>query len=153
MSLYAPIFRCACPESGDELVNLPRRLTAFEMNLKYFATLKVLKAVLTHCLMFFRYDLNFLSPLHEELLNLEDGLGLRWLYGVPDRMVYVLAKMNTLLEDYGSRVASEKVQELERDIEACKPAVPSSTEDELTLKVARLVVQESWQHMCISICA
>ncbi|CAE6424993.1 unnamed protein product [Rhizoctonia solani] len=145
MDLYAPIFRRGCPESCDELVNLPQRLTAFEMNLKYFATLDVLQGTLTHRPMFFRYDLTFLSPLHEELLDLDEGPGLRWLHGVPDRLIYVLAKMNTLFEDHGSCVASEKIQELEGDIEACKPVVYSSTEDDLPLKVGRIVVQESWR--------
>ncbi|KAG8725760.1 hypothetical protein FRC11_001553, partial [Ceratobasidium sp. 423] len=147
LDLYAPVFRRACPELGNELVNLPQRLTSIEVNLKYFATFDVLQGVLTHRPMFFRYDLNFLSPRHEELLNADNGPGLRWLIGVPDHLVFIFAKMNTLLEDFGNCMDSdsEMVQELERDIEACKPVISSGTGEDPALNVGRVVVQQSWR--------
>ncbi|KAG8757605.1 hypothetical protein FRC11_004432 [Ceratobasidium sp. 423] len=147
LDLCAPVFRRACPELDNELVNLPQRLTSIEVNLKYFATFDVLQGVLTHRPMLFRYDLNFLSPRHEELLNADDGPGLRWLIGVPDRLVFIFAKMNTLLEDFENCMDSdlEMVKELERDIEACEPVISSDTGEDPALKVGRVVVQQSWQ--------
>ncbi|CCO35220.1 hypothetical protein BN14_09335 [Rhizoctonia solani AG-1 IB] len=107
MDLYAPIFRLACPEPGHEYVNLPGILTGFQVHLKLYATMDVLLSAVTHRPMFFRYDLDPASPQAEALLNAEDGPGLRWLAGVPDRLIVTLAKMNTLLEDHGNRVDGE----------------------------------------------
>ncbi|CAE6411667.1 unnamed protein product [Rhizoctonia solani] len=145
MSLYAPVFRRACPESSEELVNLPRRLTANDLDLKQYVTFDILLSIVTHRPMFFRYDLDFLSPQDEELLNADDGRGLRWMYGVPDRLVVTLARMNTLLEDYGSYVSPEVVQQLETEIGACETVVWSGPGVDPTLNVGRMMVQESWK--------
>ncbi|CAE6478221.1 unnamed protein product [Rhizoctonia solani] len=144
MNLYAPVFRRACPESTEELVNLPRALTAPEIHLKLFATLDIVLGVVTNRPMFFRYNLEFPSSYEEELLNSENSPGLRWLYGVPDRLVVTLARMNTLLEDFGSYVDRETVQMLEKDIDVCKPAVASTSMDPV-MKLGRVVVQECWR--------
>ncbi|KAH7345473.1 hypothetical protein B0J17DRAFT_640008 [Rhizoctonia solani] len=144
MNLYAPVFRRACPESSEELVNLPRALAAPEIHLKLFAILDIVLGVVTNRPMFFRYNLKFPSSYEEELLNSENSPGLRWLYGVPDRLVVTLAKMNTLLEDFGSHVDRETVQALEKEIEICKPAVVSVGMDPV-LKLGRIVVQECWR--------
>ncbi|CAE6437496.1 unnamed protein product [Rhizoctonia solani] len=145
MALCAPIFRRVCPESSEELVNLPGRLIAVEVNLKFYATSDVLQSIITHRPMLFRYDLEFLSPEDEKLLNKIDGPGLRWLYGVPDRLVIVLARINSLLEDYGSCVDPKRVQELEKEIVDCKPIFSSGTWEDPILKIGRAVMQESWR--------
>ncbi|CAE6468304.1 unnamed protein product [Rhizoctonia solani] len=145
MDLYAPVFRRACPEPSG-LVNLPRRLTAVEVNLKYFVSYDVLQSMITHRPMFFRYNLDILSPQDEELLGADDRPGLRWSIGVPDRLVIALAKINTLLEDYGNFVDQEVAQELRREIgRACKPVISSGPEEDPSLMVGRLMVQESWR--------
>ncbi|KAG8731139.1 hypothetical protein FRC11_004978, partial [Ceratobasidium sp. 423] len=144
MEMYAPVFRRACPESGEELVNLPRSLTAAEVRLKYYVSFDVVLSVITHRPMFFRYDLHC-SPHDDELLDADDKPGLGWSIGVCDRLVFILAKMNTLLEDYGNGVDQGVVRELGREIGAYKPIVSSGAEDDLTLKIRRLVVQESWR--------
>ncbi|KAH7345497.1 hypothetical protein B0J17DRAFT_713070 [Rhizoctonia solani] len=148
MKLYAPVFRRACPEPGDKLVNLPRTLTSvgpIQLNLQYYATFDVLLSVITYHPMLFRYDLDFLSQKDEELLNAENGPGLRWLIGVPDRLVFVLGKMNTLLEECGNCMDPKVIQELEEDIRACNPAGSSRPGDDPALLVGRLMVQESWR--------
>ncbi|CAE6504633.1 unnamed protein product [Rhizoctonia solani] len=145
MDLYSPIFRRACPEPGEVLVNLPRVLTTINIHLQFYATLDVLQSVLTHRPMFFRYDLDFLSPRDEELVNAEDGPGLRWLYGVPDRLMITLAKMNTLLEDFGCCVDAGRVRELEKEIEAFAPVIGSSAGTDPILNIGRVMVQESWR--------
>ncbi|KAH7345521.1 hypothetical protein B0J17DRAFT_640195 [Rhizoctonia solani] len=145
MDLYAPVFRRACPEPGEILVNLPRVLTTINIHLQFYATLDVLQSVITHRPMFFRYTLDFLSPHDEELVNAEDGPGLRWLYGVPDRLMITLARMNILLEESGSCLNAERARKLEKEIEAFTPKVCAATGTDLTLNVGRVVVQESWR--------
>ncbi|CAE6350207.1 unnamed protein product [Rhizoctonia solani] len=145
MELYAPVFRRACPESDDQLVNLPRRLTAMEVQLKYFSALDVLQSVTTHRPMFFRYNLDFLSPQEETFIKSGNGPGLRWLYGVPDRLMVVLARMNILFEDFGNRVDMETVRELEEEIGACEPVVCTGVEFDPALNLGRMVVQEAWR--------
>ncbi|KAJ1311919.1 hypothetical protein OPQ81_010379 [Rhizoctonia solani] len=145
MNLYAPVFRRACPESGDKLVNLPRRLTAAEVTLKYFASYDVLQGLITHRPMFFRYDLNILTPKDDELLDVDDRPGLRWTIGIPDRLMLALARINILVEDYGSSVDKEVVHELATEIErACKPIVTCNPKEDSILMVRRLVVQKVW---------
>ncbi|KEP49940.1 fungal-specific transcription factor domain protein [Rhizoctonia solani 123E] len=144
MDFYAPVFRRACPESGEELVNLPKALIAIEIHLKLFATLDVLLSVITSRPMFFRYNLEFSSPREEDLLNSEDSPGLRWLYGVPDRLVVTLARINTLYEGFGNSVDRETVRDLEKEIAACALVVSSVTLDPV-LKLGRMVVQECWR--------
>ncbi|KAH7345520.1 hypothetical protein B0J17DRAFT_42332 [Rhizoctonia solani] len=145
MDLYAPIFRRACPESSEKLVNLPQRLTTINPHLQYYPTLDVLQSIITHRPMFFRYDLRFLSSQDRELLQSDDGPGLRWLYGVPDRLMIVLARMNTLFEDFANRVGLETVLELEKDIAACSPVMLADLGTDPILSVGRMIVQESWK--------
>ncbi|CAE6457329.1 unnamed protein product [Rhizoctonia solani] len=145
MALCAPIFRRLCPESSEELVNLPARLIATQVNLKFYATSDVLQSVITHRPMLFRYDIEFLSPEDEILLNQTDGPGLRWLYGVPDRLVIILARMNVLLEDHGSCIDPENIQKIEKEILACKPLISSGIGEDPILKIGRAMMQESWR--------
>ncbi|CUA78539.1 hypothetical protein RSOLAG22IIIB_07148 [Rhizoctonia solani] len=148
MELYAPVFRRACPEPGDKLVNLPEKLVStglIDLNLKFYATFDVLQSVITHRPMFFRYDLEFFSSQYEALLDAENGPGLRFLFGIPDRLVFVLGKMNTLLEDHGNCLKPELVRELEDDIDACKPVASVGPEEAPNLLLARFVVQDSWR--------
>ncbi|KEP45327.1 putative fungal zn(2)-cys(6) binuclear cluster domain protein [Rhizoctonia solani 123E] len=145
MDLYAPVFRRACPEPSG-LVNLSRRLTAAEVNLKYFASYDVIQSMIAHRPMFFRYDLDIPSPQDEELLDADNRPGLKWSIGVPDRLIITLAKMNILLEDYGSCVDQKVIQELRAEItRACKPVASPSPEDDPAQMVGRLTVQESWR--------
>ncbi|KAJ1310628.1 hypothetical protein OPQ81_009157 [Rhizoctonia solani] len=126
MDLYAPIFRRACPEPSEVLVNLPRVITTINVHLQFYATLDVLQS-------------------DEELLNAENGPGLRWLYGVPDPLMVTLARMNTLLEDFGGYLDVENVRELEKEIGNFVTAVHLSSMTDLTLNPGRVLVQESWR--------
>ncbi|CAE6502958.1 unnamed protein product [Rhizoctonia solani] len=145
MGLYAPVFRRACPEPSNGFVNLPRRLTAMEIQLKYYSTLDVLQSVITNRPMFFRYDLDYLSPQEEALIKSDYGPGLRWLYGVPDRLMITLARMNTLFEDHGNRLDPERVQEIEKEIADCALVVNTSHGINPTLNIGRATVQQSWK--------
>ncbi|KAG8697938.1 hypothetical protein FRC11_014732, partial [Ceratobasidium sp. 423] len=142
MQLAAPVFRRACPDSLQGLINLPTLLATINLSLQYYSTLDVLLGVLTGRPMFFRYDVNFTPETPESLFLLENGPGLRWLYGVPDRLLLTFAKMNALFEDFGPRVRREFVDELEVEIKSLQPIVISSAEPNLFVK--RLVVQQCW---------
>ncbi|KAH7345496.1 hypothetical protein B0J17DRAFT_41954 [Rhizoctonia solani] len=63
----------------------------------------------------------------------------------PARLVVALARINSLLEDYGSFVNQDVVQELEREIKACKPIISFSPGEDSALLIGRLMVQESWR--------
>ncbi|CAE6468872.1 unnamed protein product [Rhizoctonia solani] len=142
MQLAAPVFRRACPDSLENLVNLPTLLTTMITPVQYYGSLDVLLSVLTGRPMFFRYSVEFASGVPESLFLLEDGPGIRWVYGVPDRLTLTFAKMNALLEDFGPQLGRELVKELEEEIKRMKPIVGSSTEP--LLSVSRMVVQECW---------
>ncbi|KAG8710738.1 hypothetical protein FRC11_004177, partial [Ceratobasidium sp. 423] len=141
MQLAAPVFRRACPDSLERLVNLPTLLTTMVVPLRHYGAFDVLLGVLTGRPMFFRYDVEFTPETPESLFFLEDGPGIRWAYGVPDRLMLTFAKMNALLEDFGSYVGKEVVDGLDEEIKRMKPFVGQSTEP---LSVARVAVQESW---------
>ncbi|CUA73569.1 hypothetical protein RSOLAG22IIIB_10888 [Rhizoctonia solani] len=145
MNLCAPVFRRACPESSTELVNLPNILTGFDVHLKLYATMDVLLSAITSRPMYFRYDLAFPSPTTESILNADDGPGLRWLIGVPDRLIVTLARMNTFLEEHGPRLGLVHVQALEKEIMACSTAFSSGYGTDPALALGRIVVQESWR--------
>ncbi|KAH7345494.1 hypothetical protein B0J17DRAFT_640083 [Rhizoctonia solani] len=145
MDLYAPVFRRACPEPSQRLVNLPQRLVGREVNLKLYPTYDILTSMITHRPMFFQYDLEFLSPQDEVLLSAENGPGFSWSIGIPDRLVVVLAKMNTFLENHGDCMDPGVVLALEKEIGACKPIISSNPGGDPSLTVGRLVVQESWR--------
>ncbi|KDN34156.1 hypothetical protein RSAG8_12748, partial [Rhizoctonia solani AG-8 WAC10335] len=142
MQLAAPVFRRACPDSLPGLINLPTLLATINIPLQYYCTLDVLLGVLTSRPMFFLYNVEFTPAVPESLSLLEDGPGLRWLYGVPDRLLLTLAKMNALFEEFGSRVPEERIDELEAEIKRLKPIVGPSVES--ALSIGRMVVQECW---------
>ncbi|KAH7345469.1 hypothetical protein B0J17DRAFT_639999 [Rhizoctonia solani] len=144
MDLYAPVFRCACAEPGERLVNFPRNLITMNIHLRYYAALDVLQSFITHRPMFFRYDLDFLSPHEENIIKSGTGTGLRWLYGIPDQLMIVLARMNSLFEDFGNHVDSETVQELEKEVEDCMPIVSTEDGTDPALNFDKIIVQESW---------
>ncbi|KAH7345522.1 hypothetical protein B0J17DRAFT_640197 [Rhizoctonia solani] len=142
MQLAAPVFRRACPDSLENFVNLPSLFTAMVVSLQCYGTLDVLLGVLTSRPMFFRYNVEFPPEAPESLFFLEDGPGLRWMYGVPDRLLLTFAQMNALFEDFGSSVGEDIADRLEMEIKWMKPIVGPSTEP--TLAIGRMVVQECW---------
>ncbi|KEP48677.1 fungal-specific transcription factor domain protein [Rhizoctonia solani 123E] len=143
MQAVAPLFRRACPDPDDRQVNLPNLLSNINIGLEYYATLDIVLGAIIHRPMNFRYDTTFPPGVHESIFNIENGPGLRWTNGIPDRLVITLARMNALLEDFGSAVDREVIQELELEIEGFKTFAVASADPDLA--AARLVVQESWR--------
>ncbi|CAE6502976.1 unnamed protein product [Rhizoctonia solani] len=143
MQRAAPVFRRACLDSPEKLVNLPNLLTTIDISLQSYATHDIILSMLTHRPMFFRYDITYPPHLSESSFNTEDGPGLRWLYGVPDWLMVILARMNTLLEDYGGCVDAEVAKGLEEEIRSKRTIVAGSVDPSLSM--GRIVVQESWR--------
>ncbi|CAE6406633.1 unnamed protein product [Rhizoctonia solani] len=143
MQAVAPLFRRACPDPDDRQVNLPSLLSNINIGLEYYATLDIVLGAIINRPMNFRYDTTFPPGVHEAIFNIENGPGLRWTNGIPDRLVITLARMNALLEDFGSVVDREVIKELELEIKGFKTFAVASADPDLT--AARLVVQESWR--------
>ncbi|CAE6444940.1 unnamed protein product [Rhizoctonia solani] len=143
MRLGAPIFRRACPGSREEFVHLPSLLLQRNLSLRYFAAFDILMSVITNRPMFFRYNVAFTQEVPESKMYIQDYLGMQWFYGVPDRLVVTLARMNALREDYGDCVDATIIQELESEIANFQPVLRLL--DEPTLMVCKLVVQECWR--------
>ncbi|KAL5641811.1 hypothetical protein ACGC1H_002037 [Rhizoctonia solani] len=142
MQYAAPIFRRACPGPLDELVNLPTLLASMVTSLRIYSTFDVILGSLTGRPMFFRYAVNFSPEVPESLFFLENGPGMRWKFGFPDRLFLTFAQMNGLYEDYGPSVPKQVVDELEAEIKRTKPIV--SDMDAPVLAMGRMVVQECW---------
>ncbi|KEP45864.1 putative fungal zn(2)-cys(6) binuclear cluster domain protein [Rhizoctonia solani 123E] len=143
MQHAAPVFRRACPDSPESLVNLPSLLTTIDISLQSYATHDILLSMLTHRPMFFRYDVNYPPHLSDISFSTDDGPGLRWLYGVPDWLMVILARMNTLLEDYGSCLDPTVATGLEEEIRSKRTIVAAGVDPSLSM--GRIVVQESWR--------
>ncbi|CAE6386910.1 unnamed protein product [Rhizoctonia solani] len=141
MEAAAPIFRRACPEPPEKLVNLPNILTSPGLNLQHFAATDVLISVTTVRPMFFKYDVGCSPEVFFQLV--EGNYGLQWLHGAPDRFVVLLAWINALLEDHGRNVDPRYVAEIESQVQETK-IKPCFSPDPMFL-ILRFVVQECWR--------
>ncbi|CAE7153964.1 unnamed protein product [Rhizoctonia solani] len=128
MQLAAPVFRRACPDPPEGLVNLPTLFTAAIRDLQNYGIFDVLFGVLTGRPMFFRYAVDFTPEVSESHFLLVDSPGLR--------------SMNGLCEDFGPHVPRQIVDELEQEIKCMTPIVSPSTEP--ALAIARVAVQQCW---------
>ncbi|CUA71766.1 Sterol regulatory element-binding protein ECM22 [Rhizoctonia solani] len=141
MEAIAPVFRRACPDPPEKLVNLPNILASPGLNLQHFAATDVIISVTTARPMFFKYDVQC-SP--EAFARLAEGhYGLQWLHGVPDLFIVLLAWINALHEDYGDKVDPKWVAEIESQVQEVK-IKPGFSPDPILL-VLRLAVQECWR--------
>ncbi|CAE6513543.1 unnamed protein product [Rhizoctonia solani] len=145
METVAPIFRRACTEPGDRPVNLPNLLANINVGLEYYATVDVILSTVIGRPMNFRYDTTYTLGVYESIFDIENGPGTRWVYGVPDRLLIIFARMNALLEEFGSGVDPNVIKELEKEIKEVKAVVLASADTGLAF--ARSVVQECWRQI------
>ncbi|CAE7230702.1 unnamed protein product [Rhizoctonia solani] len=141
MAAAAPVFRRACPDPPERLVNLPNILASPGLNLQHFAATDVIISVTTARPMFFKYDVTCSPEAFGQLVKGEYGL--QWLHGVPDRFIVLLAWINALREDYGNSVDSRYVLEIENQVQSIK-IEPGFSPDPILL-ILRLAVQECWR--------
>ncbi|EUC58961.1 fungal zn(2)-cys(6) binuclear cluster domain protein, putative, partial [Rhizoctonia solani AG-3 Rhs1AP] len=145
MQVVAPVFRRGCLEPEDRPVNLPNLLSDTNLPLlRYFAMMDVLVSVVINRPMNFRYDTTF-DPEVASAFEPENGWNMCWLYGVPDRLIIIFARMNALLEDFGPGVDPRVIKGLEAEINEVKSVTVASADSSLAF--GRLVVQECWRQV------
>jgi hypothetical protein len=141
MADAAPVFRRACPEPAEQLVNLPRIILSNELNLRNFAVTDVLLSVTMARPMFFRYDIACTPEMYDRMLRGESGL--EWLHGIPDQFLLLLAWINGLYEEFGSNIDPGYVAQIETQIRAARIAPNLSVDPVRT--IWRVAVQECWR--------
>ncbi|KAJ1301192.1 hypothetical protein OPQ81_003602 [Rhizoctonia solani] len=140
MHAAAPVFRRACPELPEQLVNLPRILLESEFHLRQFAESDVLLTLVSGRSMFYRYDVSFTEEIWNRIA-VEDGL--QWLRGLPGQFLILLAWINGLCEEFGTNVDPQVVAGIESRIRDAR-FVPGLSSDPI-LTVRRLAVKECWR--------
>ncbi|CUA71964.1 Valine--tRNA ligase [Rhizoctonia solani] len=142
MQLVAPIFRRACPDPLDGLINLPTLFATTHPIFQQYIRMDAFLAMLTVRPMFFRYTFRFTTEAPESLFSRVEGSNSVCRFGISDRLIMMFAYMNGLFEDVGSYVPQHMTDELEQDIKRMKPVIKVSTEP--FLAIGRMVVQQAW---------
>ncbi|KAG9083465.1 hypothetical protein FRC06_004520, partial [Ceratobasidium sp. 370] len=140
----APVYRGACSEPPEVPIHLPTKLLHPESVLRHFPSMDILTSLATGQPMLLRYDVTHIPDLCERILQV-DNVGLQWMNGVPDHFLVMLARMNMLREEFAPNVDPGIIEELEAGIGNFKPVLEESPDS--YLKVARLMVQESWRQV------
>ncbi|KAG8689225.1 hypothetical protein FRC11_003689, partial [Ceratobasidium sp. 423] len=142
----APIFRRLCPDLPGTPINLSTLTNQPLFCLRHYAHLDILMGALAGFPMMFRYDTTPSSDelIYEWILEIQVNTSPQWLIGIPDRMVFVLARINSLRED-GAVPPPGVVSEIENEIRGFRP-FQSSSHDSF-LMVTRLMVQECWRQV------
>jgi hypothetical protein len=141
----ASVFRFACPEPEDQLVHLPTVLMHPNANMRHYPVMDVYFSILTGLPTNLKYDTSLRTPVDASVLYIDNHLGLSWLYGQPDQLTLILARINSLYQDFGSAIDQNVIQEIEQGIRDFKASTGSSPDP--SLLVMRLVVQECWRQV------
>ncbi|QRV75742.1 Fungal specific transcription factor domain [Ceratobasidium sp. AG-Ba] len=91
-----------------------------------------------------RYETDDTPEPHENPPG-EDDTGLRWMHGIPDLFLVMLAKINMLREDFGTDIHYSIITELQTQVEAFKPV--AGTSDDPLMNVMVTIIQESWRQV------
>ncbi|ELU37555.1 fungal zn(2)-Cys(6) binuclear cluster domain-containing protein [Rhizoctonia solani AG-1 IA] len=155
LQAVAPVFRRACPEPPEQLVNLPRMLIEPGLYRRYFAVMDVGLSVVTNRPQLFRYDVSYTAEVRERMIKQDytADFGLEWLYGIPDRFILLFAWINGLREDYyEGEVDSDIVSRVEEQIknERVGQNLHTATDSDPVFRIRRLVVQECWPSFQLS---
>lgn len=143
MEAAAPVFRKACPEAPEEMINLPSLLLSPALNLRHFAVTDVMIAFTLARSTFFKYDVSYTPEVFSQLL--QGASGLQWLHGVPDQYIILLAWITGLYEDTHGNTDPEIIAQIEREVESVQIS-PRSSPDPIHA-VWRLTVQECWRQV------
>ncbi|CAE6504169.1 unnamed protein product [Rhizoctonia solani] len=141
----APVFRRACPEPVDQLVHLPSILMHPNANMRHYPVMDVYFSIITGLPTNLQYDTSLRSPIDSSVLYIDNHLGLSWMYGQPDGITLILARINSLYQNFGTKTDVGIIQEIEQDIQSFK--VISGRSPDPSLLVMRLVVQECWRQV------
>ncbi|CAE6430767.1 unnamed protein product [Rhizoctonia solani] len=140
MEILAPVFRRACLEPPDRLVNLPNLLLDYQFHRSQFAMTDVVLSATTGRPLFYRYDTSFTPEMGDAF---DHGYGLQSLHGVPDRFMIILALISSRYEDFGPNLGQEDIVDIENQIREVKLMIGLSPAPNFTVR--RLVVQECWR--------
>ncbi|KAG8732725.1 hypothetical protein FRC11_011328 [Ceratobasidium sp. 423] len=141
----APVFRRACPEPMNQLVHLPGILIHPNANMRHYPVMDVYFSIITGLPTNLKYDTSLRTPIDSSVLYIDNHLGLSWLYGQPDRITLILARTNSLYQEFGACVDARIIQEIEQDIRNFKANYGNSPDP--SLLVIRLIVQECWRQV------
>ncbi|KAG8790229.1 hypothetical protein FRC12_012435 [Ceratobasidium sp. 428] len=139
----APIYRRACPEPPDELINLRASLLHPEVSVRHFPAMDILFSTRTCRPMCLRYDTTDMPQYFENLFEIGDT-GLQWMQGMPDQFLVILAKINMLRENSASEVDGRTISELETELNIFRPIAASMTDP--FVNVVGIGIQEAWRH-------
>ncbi|KAF8707890.1 hypothetical protein RHS03_04458, partial [Rhizoctonia solani] len=139
----APVFRAACPEPPGQPLNLTRIMLDSSLNLRHFAYIDILASVITAQPTCFRYEVPFSLDLCERMYEMQDSCGLRWLYGVPDQFIMMLAWINSLAETPGASENTELIAWIEKNLPRIN--IPIDKCGDPWLRIGRTLVLECWR--------
>ncbi|KAF8685053.1 hypothetical protein RHS04_01014 [Rhizoctonia solani] len=143
MEVAAPVFRRACPDSPEQLVNLPNVLLSGNVNLQNFVVIDILLSVTMARPMLFKYDTTYTPNTFHRLMDGECGF--EWLYGIPDQFIVLFAWINSLAEDYGPNVDPQHIARIEDQIRDAKTKSSASPSSDPIRAIRRIAVQECWR--------
>ncbi|CAE6467022.1 unnamed protein product [Rhizoctonia solani] len=144
MGFAAPVFRRACPDPPQQLVNLPNILLSGNINLQNFVVIDILLSVTMARPMLFKYDTSYTPDTYHRMMSGECGF--EWLYGIPDQFIVLFAWINSLAEDYGSNVDPQYVSRIEDEIRDAKTRSSTTNPGADPVRtIRRAAVQECWR--------
>ncbi|CAE6447162.1 unnamed protein product [Rhizoctonia solani] len=143
MQVAAPVFRRACPEPPERLVNLPNVLLSGNVNLQNFVVIDILLSVTMARPMLFKYDTTYTPDTFHRLMSGECGF--EWLYGIPDQFIVLFAWINSLAEDYGPNVDPQYIARIEDQIRDAKTKSSGTPSSDPIRTIRRIAVQECWR--------
>ncbi|CAE6521051.1 unnamed protein product [Rhizoctonia solani] len=154
----ASIFRQLCHEPPGAPIDLHLlRILRHPLScVRRYAHIDVIFSVTMDTPTLVRYETDNLNVLPSSSYPSIQGDGIiQWLYGIPDQLILLLAKMKSMRQD-GFTPNESTVASLERDIRELRPYDGSSSER--FLAIMRYVLQECWKqaayvylYMCVEI--
>ncbi|KAF8679430.1 hypothetical protein RHS04_04871 [Rhizoctonia solani] len=139
----APVFRAACPEPPGKPLDLTRIMLDSSLNLRHFAYIDILASMITAQPTCFQYEVPFSLDLCDRMCEMQDSCGLRWLYGVPDQFIMMLAWINSLAETPGASENTELIAWIEKNLPRIN--IPIDKCGDPWLRIGRTLVLECWR--------
>ncbi|CAE6483736.1 unnamed protein product [Rhizoctonia solani] len=139
-----PLFRYTCPGPPDLPFYLPGILVDPEFNLRHFVSLDVVLSVTSGRPALCQYEVGNSLELCNQVLRYQVDYGFRWLHGIPDQFVLLLAWINGLYERQGINVEPQVLAQIECELSNVEISTVESTDP--ALKIGRTIVQECWRH-------
>ncbi|KAH7345531.1 hypothetical protein B0J17DRAFT_42574 [Rhizoctonia solani] len=143
----APIFRRLCPEPPGAPINLSSLLNHPLGCLRHYGGMSAISSIFGDTPTLFRFEVAIPGSQPDASSSSlptiqEDGI-IQWLFGIPNQIMLLFAKMKELQQDGLASNEEETVELLEHAIREVPPFNGSSSDRFLV--VIRSVVQECWR--------